>query len=175
VAVDLVGDVQALAAAIQSMTERPLSQVQAPDGGGTHAIENEIALSGNGLRAGVMKLGKVSSYTCPDCHGVLVQIEEGRIVRFRCHTGHAFTLKTLLAELDSAIDGGLWDAILAIEERIMLLRQTAGLATEQHSHAQATELQALADDADAKLEPLRRLVLDEKFFASPEPAEAPRE
>lgn len=56
-------------------------------------------MEGNGLKAGVMELGKVSKYTCPDCHGVLVQIEEGPIVRFRCHTGHAFSLMTLLAEV----------------------------------------------------------------------------
>lgn len=46
--------------------------------------EKLVALEGNALAAGVMNLGQVSQYTCPDCHGVLVQIEEGRIVRFRC-------------------------------------------------------------------------------------------
>lgn len=175
VAVDVVGDVETLADTIRTMTERPLPPIEPPDSNRGHAIENEIALSGNGLRVGVMKLGKVSTYTCPDCHGVLVQIEEGRIVRFRCHTGHAFTLKTLLAELSTAIDDGLWDAIRAIEERILLLRQTAELASQQQSQTEATRLQALADDADAKLAPLRKLVLDEHFFASPEIIEPPAE
>ena len=58
-----------------------------------------------------MSLGKVSAYTCPDCHGVLVQIEEGKVVRFRCHTGHAFSFKSLLAEINEAIDKGLWDTL----------------------------------------------------------------
>jgi two-component system chemotaxis response regulator CheB len=66
-------------------------------------------MEGNGLRAGIVELGKVSRYTCPDCHGVLVQIEEGTIVRFRCHTGHSFSMKALLVEVDESIDKGFWD------------------------------------------------------------------
>jgi two-component system chemotaxis response regulator CheB len=78
------------------------------------AMENHIAMEGNALRAGVMNLGKISKYTCPDCHGVLVQIEEGPIVRFRCHTGHAFSLKSLLAQVNEAIDTGLWATLRAV-------------------------------------------------------------
>jgi hypothetical protein len=41
----------------------------------------------------------------PACgHGVLVKIREGSISRYRCHTGHAFSLKTLLVDVDDAID-----------------------------------------------------------------------
>jgi two-component system chemotaxis response regulator CheB len=174
VAVDLVGDVHALADAISNMTKEPVPSADTADVGGGHAIENKIAMSGNGLRAGVMTLGQVSKYTCPDCHGVLVQIEEGPIVRFRCHTGHAFTLKTLLAEINTSIDHGLWDAIRAIEERILLLRQTASLTAGEDSETRAAQLNALADQADAKLAPLRELVLDENFFASPETASSPK-
>jgi two-component system chemotaxis response regulator CheB len=74
-------------------------------------VENIIAMEGNGLQAGVMALGKVSQYTCPDCHGVLVQIDEGPVVRFRCHPGDAFSLKTLLGEVNLAIDNALWDTL----------------------------------------------------------------
>lgn len=166
--VDLVGDVAAISNALFIMTEQPIDSLPPAGADHPHVIENEISLSGNGMRAGVMSLGKVSKYTCPDCHGVLVQIEEGRIVRFRCHTGHAFTLKTLLAELHTSIDGGLWDAIRAIEERIMLLRQAAELVKGASAGEETARLMALADDAEVKLEPLRNLVLDEDFFASPE-------
>ena len=174
VAVDLVGDVRELADAISNMTNEPVASADTSDVEGNHDIENEIAMSGNGLRAGVMTLGQVSTYTCPDCHGVLVQIEEGPIVRFRCHTGHAFTLKSLLAEINTSIDHGLWDAIRAIEERILLLRQTASLTVGQDAATRAEQLNALANEADAKLAPLRELVLDENFFASPETATSPK-
>jgi two-component system, chemotaxis family, protein-glutamate methylesterase/glutaminase len=59
-------------------------------------LETKIAIEGNALKRGVMAMGQISSNTCPECHGVLVRIREGSITRFRCHTGHAFSLQTLL-------------------------------------------------------------------------------
>jgi two-component system chemotaxis response regulator CheB len=129
-----------------------------------YATEVRIAGEGNGLQAGVMDLGKVSKYTCPDCHGVLVQMEEGPIVRFRCHTGHAFSLKTLIAEVNASIDTGLWDAIRAVEERVMLLRQMGELAQTAGDGAETQRCRRDADDAEKRLQPLRELVLDPTFF-----------
>jgi len=128
------------------------------------AIENTIAMEGNGLQAGVMELGNVSKYTCPDCHGVLVQIEEGSIVRFRCHTGHAFSMKTLLVEVNNAIDTGLWATMRAVEERIMLLRQMAEQASAEGDAETAAQCRRQADDAEERVQPLHGLVLDPNLF-----------
>ncbi len=166
VAVDFVGTIQDLARRIVSLAGGPVDPIENEPSSG-HAIENIIAAEGNGIQAGVMKLGKVSKYTCPDCHGVLVQIEEGPIVRFRCHTGHAFSLKTLIAEVNGAIDNGLWDTLRAVEERVMLLRQMADLADLQGTVAatkEASRCRAQADDAEVRLKPLRELVMDPNFF-----------
>src|SRR4051812_28114126 len=61
-------------------------------------VEARIALGDNALQAGVMGLGPPSPYTCPECHGTLLQMKTGGLLRFRCHTGHAYTLSSLLAE-----------------------------------------------------------------------------
>ncbi|MFJ7281254.1 hypothetical protein [Pseudomonas sp. NPDC099000] len=111
-----------------------------------------------------MGLGKVSQFTCPDFHGVLVQIEEGSIVRFPCHTGHAFSMKSLICEVNEAIDTGLWDTLRAVEERILLLRQMAEQATAVGAAGDSTECSRQADLAEKRLKPLRALVLDPKFF-----------
>jgi len=111
-----------------------------------------------------MNLGKVSKYTCPDCHGVLVQIEEGPIVRFRCHTGHAFSLKSLMAQVNEAIDTGLWDTLRAVEERVMLLRQMEQLAQTSGAGDQAAKLRQEAEESEKRIQPLRELVLDPGFF-----------
>jgi two-component system, chemotaxis family, protein-glutamate methylesterase/glutaminase len=115
-----------------------------------------------------MKLGELSKYTCPDCHGVLVEIQEGSIIRFRCHTGHAFSLKTLLAEVNEAIDTGLWDAIRAVEERVLLLQQMGELAQRQNDTAEAESCESQAADAERHIGKLRDLVLDPRFFGHDE-------
>ena len=123
VEVDLVGTARQLGEVVAGLVGSPAPIAPPPGESEKYKVETLIAMEGDGLKAGVMELGKVSKYTCPDCHGVLVQIEEGSIVRFRCHTGHAFSLMTLLAEVNESIDTGLWDTLRAIEERVMLLRQ----------------------------------------------------
>jgi two-component system chemotaxis response regulator CheB len=113
-----------------------------------------------------MEHSKVSKFTCPECHGVLVQIEEGKLVRFRCHTGHAYSFKSLLSDVNEAIDTGLWDTIRAVEERILLLRQFADDVEANGDLGAASRMRAKADLAEQKYQPLRGLVFDEDFFSS---------
>ncbi|MDB5818838.1 MAG: CheB methylesterase [Rhizobacter sp.] len=163
VAVDAALPVEALAAEIVRRVQgmKPPSSWKPTR---AQEIETTIALEGNGLKAGVMKLGSVSKYTCPDCHGVLVQIEEGSIVRFRCHTGHAFSAMTLLAEVNESIDKGLWDTLRAVEERILLLRQLSDLATASGNHEEAAQIDRQAEQAEVRVKALRELVMDPKLF-----------
>lgn len=164
VEVDHVGAARQLADVIAGLVGSPAPAASARRKNEDAEVETLIAMEGDGLKAGVMELGKVSKYTCPDCHGVLVQIEEGQIVRFRCHTGHAFSLMTLLAEVNESIDTGLWDTLRAIEERVMLLRQMEQLARANQRVAEADRCRRQADETEKRLQPLRELVLDPKFF-----------
>lgn len=164
VGVDLVGSAATLAAEVARIVRA--EPVPSPVGAGPtlHETEALIAAGGNALELGVMQMGQVSQYTCPDCHGVLVQIEEGSIVRFRCHTGHAFSLQTLLAEVSETIDKRLWDSVRAIEERILLLRQLADLATRRDEGKSSAQYTRLADETESRIKPIRELVLDERLF-----------
>jgi two-component system chemotaxis response regulator CheB len=164
VQIDNVANVKTLAHMLAGLVGSPVDPISAPDETAQHAVENVIALEGNGLKAGVMELGKISKYTCPDCHGVLVQIEEGTIVRFRCHTGHSFSIKSLMSEVNESIDKGLWDTLRAIEERIMLLRQMAAIASEGGATKEAELCRRQAEDSEERIKPLRELVLDPGFF-----------
>jgi two-component system, chemotaxis family, protein-glutamate methylesterase/glutaminase len=168
VEVDFTGTAEALGREIGRRLALGTPEAQPAAGSQRHELENLIANQGNALQSGVMKLGRVSKYTCPDCHGVLVQIEEGSIVRFRCHTGHAFSIKTLLAEVNDAIDAGLWDAIRAVEERVLLLRQMADLARHDRDIADADSCERQAADAEHHIRKLRDLVLDPRFFGHDE-------
>lgn len=116
-------------------------------------IEHRIALADNALESGVMELGPPSPYTCPECHGTLMQYTTGGLVRFRCHTGHAFSATGLAANVKDSVEESLWNALRAIEESVMLLRQLAdqSRATGHHQDAQRFLEQCLAAEQQSQI------------------------
>jgi two-component system chemotaxis response regulator CheB len=96
----------------------------------TKSIRTEIktAMGQDAMHAGTMKLGPVSALTCPECHGVLMEIKEGSIMRYRCHTGHAFSSQALFGQTNHEIDRHIWNALRALDEKMILLRTMETLA-----------------------------------------------
>jgi two-component system, chemotaxis family, protein-glutamate methylesterase/glutaminase len=70
----------------------------------------------------VESIGTRSMMTCPDCGGVLWQLNGDGFPRFRCHTGHAFSSLQLLEGQSAKIEETLWRALRMFEERRNLLR-----------------------------------------------------
>jgi two-component system, chemotaxis family, protein-glutamate methylesterase/glutaminase len=60
-------------------------------------IEIKIAQGHHAREVGVTQLGEPSLFTCPECHGTLLKLRDEHPLRFRCHTGHAFTADSLLS------------------------------------------------------------------------------
>lgn len=67
--------------------------------------------------------GRPSRFTCPECSGVLSEIEEGGISHFRCQVGHAYGIGGVLEAQDHAVETALWTAMRALRERLALLRR----------------------------------------------------
>lgn len=88
-------------------------------------LEIEIATQDDAFERGVMNWGELTPFTCPECHGILVQLNEDTISRFRCHTGHAFSISALLAGVDESVESLFWQAMRGLEENTMLLRHMA--------------------------------------------------
>lgn len=84
-------------------------------------IESKIAQRVLSDLPSVEALGDLVPFNCPDCGGVLWQMEEGQLLRYRCHTGHAFTSSVLLAQQTAKIEETLWVALRMFEERQNLL------------------------------------------------------
>jgi two-component system chemotaxis response regulator CheB len=108
-------------------------------------IETRIDLGEDAAELDVKQLGNVSEFTCPECHGSLVEITNGKLQRFRCHSGHAFSKDSLLAELTESVEESLWNSIRAIEERVRLLKHLRKHAAELNS---ANSGSALPDDLE---------------------------
>jgi len=73
----------------------------------------------------VNSLGEQVPFNCPGCGGVLWKMDKGSSLRYRCHTGHAYTATTLLAEQTEKIEETMWTALRMFEERKNLLTTIA--------------------------------------------------
>jgi two-component system chemotaxis response regulator CheB len=121
--------------------------------------EVKIAREDNALESGILKWGEPSLYACPECHGVLLQLKEGNNVRFRCHTGHAYSVDTLLAEFNEKTEETLWSAIRSMEESALLLHHLASHFSELKQDESAEALLKKAQESLQRAELVRQATL----------------
>lgn len=88
-------------------------------------LEAEITMRMSSNVKDLEKLGPLTPFTCPDCGGILVKVENDQISRYRCYTGHTYTEKALESEKIKRIEESLWVAIRMMEERKNLLETMA--------------------------------------------------
>jgi two-component system chemotaxis response regulator CheB len=69
------------------------------------------------------QLGPPSMFTCPECHGTLFEIHDGRVVRFRCRVGHAYSEDSIVVAQNDSAERALWAALRALEEREGIMRR----------------------------------------------------
>jgi two-component system chemotaxis response regulator CheB len=122
-------------------------------------IEVGIAKEQSAIETGVFKLGGPSNLACPECHGVLLQLQEGDRTRFRCHTGHAYSAESLLADIKEKIGETLWSAVRAIEEEVILMRHMATHLTESENGNSAERFLKKAHQAQQRAETVRQTAL----------------
>jgi two-component system chemotaxis response regulator CheB len=103
-------------------------------------------------------IAKPSTFVCPDCHGALWELNGSRPARYRCHVGHAFTLRTLEHAQSDSTDDALWTAIRALEEKYLLMCRLADDHRRDRNEAEAARLVAAAKDTQRHAELLRKLV-----------------
>jgi len=109
-----------------------------------------IATKDNAFEMGIMEMGELTPFTCPECHGALVRLEEGKIIRFRCHTGHAYTASSLLAEVTEYVEDALWQSMRAMEEMVMLLKNITSHFEKLDNPDAATIFREKAEDASKR-------------------------
>jgi two-component system chemotaxis response regulator CheB len=128
--------------------------------------ELNIAKERDPVEAGLLDLGSPSLFACPSCHGVLLALREGKRVRYRCHTGHAYSLDALLSEMRDMVEEAQWNALRATQEAVLLLRNAATAAPYRDDEAARVHLVGEADRQQARVDVLR--VLLERSHAGPD-------
>ena len=106
--------------------------------------EQGLALGTGDYLDHLRAIGSPSPLTCPDCHGGLWRVRDAVPVRYRCHTGHAFTMRALDVAVAEETDGALWNALRALHERAAVLEQMAETSRVVGAHDEAGRQEATA-------------------------------
>lgn len=121
---------------VRSRTQRPT--VEAP---AALRLEHAVSLGGDGMDE-LSAIGAPSAFTCPDCGGALFELHDKRPVRFVCHTGHAYSLRTLAFTHAEVTETALWASLRALQEKEAILRR---LAAAQAADSPGSESRALSE------------------------------
>lgn len=103
--------------------------------------------------------GKPSVFACPECHGVLWELKEGRLVRYRCRVGHSYTSASLKGELDESAERALWAAMRALEEKAAMSQRMIDATTGPKSYLNRLKEQASSDKENAGV--IRKIIFTE--------------
>jgi two-component system chemotaxis response regulator CheB len=105
--------------------------------------EADIAAQERGER-----VGKVSVLTCPDCGGVLWQVNADEFVEFRCHTGHIYTSQAVALGQSELLEKSLSQTLRALREKQILARQLASHARARGQVQEAETYERRAKSAE---------------------------
>jgi two-component system chemotaxis response regulator CheB len=103
------------------------------------------------------KLGNLSPFTCPDCNGALWEINDGSMLRYRCHVGHAFSAESVLAGRAAEVDKMLESLLRSHQERAVLVRRLAAHERSLQNDSLARQFEVRAAEYEHDAEVVRRL------------------
>ncbi|WP_296746072.1 chemotaxis protein CheB [Mesorhizobium sp.] len=104
------------------------------------------------------RLGELSVFTCPECHGPLWEIEDGDMLRYRCHTGHAFTGDAVMEAQAVEADEILWSLLRSHQQRAEFARRMAERERTRDRSALASEYGRRAKDYEADAAVIERIL-----------------
>ncbi|RWE30023.1 MAG: chemotaxis protein CheB [Mesorhizobium sp.] len=104
------------------------------------------------------RLGELSVFICPECHGPLWEIEDGDMVRYRCHTGHAFTPDAMMEAQAVEADEILWSLLRSHQQRAEFTRRMAERERTRNRSALATQLGKRAREYEADARVIERIL-----------------
>jgi two-component system, chemotaxis family, protein-glutamate methylesterase/glutaminase len=111
------------------------------------------------------EFGPPSGLTCPDCGGALWELHDGALTRYRCHVGHQFSLESLDAEQQEALEDALWTAVRMLEERAALRQRMAERAETAGLLAVSSGFARTAEETQRQARTIRELLLSGQHAA----------
>jgi two-component system chemotaxis response regulator CheB len=152
--VDYCVDVQEIGPLLARLVQR----APGPEAPPPEALEREVAITrGQDMVANLVAIGEPASLACPECGGALWEIRESRPPRYRCHTGHSFSARTLERAQADEGEEALRSGVRALQEREMLLRRMGAVAEATGDTGQADAARRQADRLREQVDQLRSL------------------
>lgn len=109
--------------------------------------------------SGELPAGEPSGFTCPECNGGLWEVVEGKLVRYRCRVGHAYTAETLLSASGSQVEAALWFALRSLEENAAFADNLSRRADSMRQGMAAKRFAAQAKRASHHAITLRKILV----------------
>jgi two-component system chemotaxis response regulator CheB len=124
-------------------------------------LAREVAINrGDASVENLLAIATPSLLTCPDCGGTLSEVRQDRPLRYRCHTGHAYSAISLARAQPEAVESALRQGARALQERELLLRRLAAMAKANGDLRQAEAGEAQADRLRAQIHVLESIAAD---------------
>jgi two-component system chemotaxis response regulator CheB len=156
--VDYCVPLSEIANLLVNLSNEPLSKDQVMKDEQTKK-EIDIASEKNTLENSILDLKELSPYTCPECHGVLSRLHNDKIIRYRCHTGHAYSTDSLLLAISEKIEDSIYNAIRGLDEIIILLNHIGDHHAEANQPKPAAAYFQKAKEAELRSQKLRNFVV----------------
>src|SRR5262245_3310918 len=114
-----------------------------------------IARNGHSSMDNMDGLGRRSVLSCPDCGGVMWEIAEGDLLRYRCHVGHTYASDLMSVMTDENVRRSLGVALRALEERLALAWKLYDDASERGDRLLAENWSARAHEFEREMKVIR--------------------
>ncbi len=111
------------------------------------------------LQADDRRRGDQSTFTCPECGGVLWQIDDEGPPSFRCHVGHMYGGERLINEHMNVVERSIWYTMRSLKDLVLLSRQLANYARQDDRLDVAQTFEIRSRQAEKQLAELEAVIL----------------
>ena len=124
------------------------------------AAEHEFCLDGGIASIARMDaIARRAPLSCPECNGGLWEMSD-KPLRYRCHTGHSYTARTMQESQDEVLEAAVWVVLRAMQEKKALLSRLLQEASADGHLQSAADFQQSMDQLHAQTQTLKKLMMD---------------
>jgi two-component system chemotaxis response regulator CheB len=162
VAVDYTLPVAEIGPLLARLAAEPLPPAPAPEASPEMEVEADMAELELDALQSFDRPGTPSGFACPECNGVLWELHDGELVRYRCRVGHAWSPDSLLAKQSDGLEAALWSALRALEERAALATKMAERADVRGYDLVARKFREQVGEAEGHAKVIRKVLLSKR-------------